>query len=173
MEGSMREPCVMWWPGHIPAGKRCSEMVTNMDLLPTFANLSGNEVPGDRVIDGKDITPLILGESGAKTPHDVFYYYFMSQLQAVRSGKWKLFLPIEERQYGWLRKIQKAEAELFDLEADPSESINLIDTYPDVALKLMELAEVARADIGDYQRKGANTRAAGMVENPVLLLRSK
>jgi len=170
MEGSMREPCVMWWPGNIPSGQKCSELTTTMDLLPTLAHLSGGEVPGDRVIDGKDITPLILGETEAKTPHEVFYYYFMSQLQAVRSGKWKLFLPFKERQYGWLRKLQKAEAELFDLETDPAESINVIDKYPDVARKLMEYAEEARADIGDYQREGANARTAGWVEKPEFLL---
>ena len=113
---------------------------------------------------------MILGETEAKTPHEVFYYYFMSQLQAVRSGKWKLFLPLEERQYGWLRKTQKAEAELFDLETDPAESITVIDKYPDVARKLMEYAEKARADIGDYQRKGANARPAGWVEKPEFLL---
>lgn len=170
MEGSMREPCVMWWPGNIPSGQKCSELTTTMDLLPTLAHLSGGEVPGDRVIDGKDITPLILDETEAKTPHEVFYYYFMSQLQAVRSGKWKLFLPLDERQYGWLRKTQKAESELFYLETDPAESINVIDKYPDVARKLMEYAEEARADIGDYQREGANARPAGWVEKPEFLL---
>jgi len=126
-------------------------------------------VPDDRVIDGKDITPLIFGQEGALTLHDVFYYYFMSQLQAVRSGKWKLFLPLEERQFGWTRKIEKAEAELFDLESDPSESINLIEQYPEVADKLMEYASQARNDIGDYERKGQNARPAVWVEDPELL----
>jgi arylsulfatase A-like enzyme len=170
MEGSMREPCVMWWPGHIPSGKTCSELVTVMDMLPTMAHLSGGELPGDRVIDGKDITSLVLGEPGAKSPHEVFYYYFMSQLQAVRSGKWKLFLPMEERQYGWKRERQVAEAELFNLETDPAELVNLIDLYPGVTQRLMEYAEEARADIGDYLIKGENARPAGIVEDPVFLI---
>jgi len=170
MEGSMREPCVMWWPGHIPSGETSDELVTVMDLLPTMAHLSGGELPGDRVIDGKDITSLVLGEPGAKSPHEVFYYYFMSQLQAVRSGKWKLFLPMEERQYGWTRKRQVAEAELFNLETDPAELVNLIDSYPGVAQRLMEYAEQARADIGDYLREGENARPAGIEEHPVFLV---
>lgn len=169
MEGSMREPCVIWWPGVVPPGMKCDELTTTMDLLPTFANLSGASVPDDRVIDGKDISPLILGEEGASTPHDVFYYYFMSQLQAVRSGNWKLFLPLEERQYGWTRKIEKAEAELFNLETDPAESVNLVNKYPDIVAKLTQYAEQARSDIGDFERKGINAREAGWVESPEYL----
>jgi len=171
MEGSMREPCVMWWPGHIPSGKTCGELVTVMDLLPTMTHLSGGELPGDRVIDGKNISSLVLGEPGAKSPHEVFYYYFMSQLQAVRSGKWKLFLPMEERQYGWKRERQVAEAELFDLEADPAELVNLFDSYPGVVQRLMEYAEEARADIGDYLVKGENARPAGIEKEPVFLIK--
>lgn len=64
-----------------------------MDLLPTFAKLAGTEPPQDRVIDGKDIWPLLVCQEGTKSPHEAFYYYQMDQLQAVKSGKWKLHLP--------------------------------------------------------------------------------
>ncbi|MDX9973445.1 MAG: sulfatase, partial [FCB group bacterium] len=89
-EGGMREPCVMRWPGIIPAGSVCGEFATAMDILPTFAQVAGGSAPTDRVIVGHDILPLMTGAAGAVSPYDVFYYYAQEGLQAVRSGKWKL-----------------------------------------------------------------------------------
>ncbi len=70
-EGGMREPTVIRWPGKIPAGKANDELMTTMDLLPTFAKLAGAEIPHDRVIDGKDIGPTLTGQ--ARTPHEAFF----------------------------------------------------------------------------------------------------
>jgi len=167
MEGSMREPCVMWWPGTIPAGSTSPELMSTLDILPTFAKLSGGKVPDDRVIDGMDLSSVILMEEGAKSPHQVFYYYFMSQLQAVRSGKYKLYLEMAERQYGWTRKIEKAQMELFDLDLDPGEKINVVTEHPEIVKRLLELAEIAREDMGDFERPGKNARPFGWVDNPV------
>ncbi|MHC4202545.1 MAG: sulfatase family protein, partial [Planctomycetota bacterium] len=89
-EGGMREPTVAWWPGTIPAKSVCDEIATAMDLLPTFAGLGGGKVPDDRVIDGKDIAPLLFGKPNAKSPYKAFFYYKQNKLQAVRSGAWKL-----------------------------------------------------------------------------------
>ena len=72
-EGGQREPTIAWWPGTIPAAPQTDEMATAMDLHPTFANLAGAEMPQDRVIDGKNIGPLLLGKPQAKTPHDRFF----------------------------------------------------------------------------------------------------
>ena len=115
-EGGVREPTVVRWPGRVPAGSACSEMVSEMDLLPTFAGLAGAAVPSDRIIDGKDIWPLMSGASGAKSPHDVLFYYRGPQLQAVRSGKWKLVLA---------QPKQNVATALYDLEADPGEEAKL------------------------------------------------
>ena len=71
----MRVPCIMRWPGRIPAGQTCYELCTTMDLLPTFCALSGAALPG-RKIDGKDIGPLLRDEPDAKSPHDRFYCYY-------------------------------------------------------------------------------------------------
>ena len=60
-----------------------------MDLLPTFAKIAGGETPQDRIIDGHDVTPLLYGEKGAKSPWDAYFYYFGNELHSVRSGKWK------------------------------------------------------------------------------------
>jgi arylsulfatase A len=96
-DGGMREPCIMRWPGKIPAGKTCREMAWSMDLLPTIARLAGTNAPADRIIDGKDIWPLMSGRPGAKTPHEAYYYFWDRGLEAVRSGKWKLHLVHEYR----------------------------------------------------------------------------
>ena len=89
-EGGMRVPCIMRWPGKIPAGVVSHEVATTMDLLPTIAALTGTEIPDDRTIDGKDIRALLFDEEGATSPHVAFYYYRDDRLQAVRSGRWKL-----------------------------------------------------------------------------------
>jgi arylsulfatase len=92
-EGGPRVPCIMRWPGRIPSNAVCHEMVTTMDLLPTFAKLARAQLPGDRIIDGRAILSLMTGEPGAKSPHEAFYFYNYLRLNAVRSGKWKLVLP--------------------------------------------------------------------------------
>jgi len=125
-EGGMREPCVMWGPGRIPAGKVCSEMALSMDLYPTFARLAGVAIPADRVIDGKDIRALMSGEPDARTPHDAFFYYKGNNLAAVRSGKWKLHL--------------KAKTELYDLSADVGEQTNVAAEHPDDVDRLTKMA---------------------------------
>ncbi len=165
-EAGMRVPCIMWWPGMIPAGTTCRQLATTMDLLPTFAGLSGGRVPEDRRIDGKNIWPLIAGEEGAPSPHEAFYYYYMGQLQAVRSGKWKLYLPLEDKRTSPFRGIGKTPPRLFDLKADLSETNNLVEERPDVVQRLMKHVEQAREDLGDVGRPGKRQRPAGKVENP-------
>lgn len=143
-EGGMRVPCIMWWPGTIPAGTVSSEMATTMDLLPTFARLAGAELPKDRIIDGKDISPLMKGVEGARTPHHVFYYYRHYMLQALRSGRWKLIL---ERTEGSAQR--HTPLALYDLERDISEENDLSADYPRVVERLFALAEECREDLGD------------------------
>ena len=92
-EGGMRMPCIMRWPGQIPAGRESAEMLATIDFVPTFAKVVGVELPKDRIIDGKDAWPLITGQPGAKSPHDFYYFYAGQELHAVRSGKWKLHVP--------------------------------------------------------------------------------
>lgn len=143
-EGGFREPTLAWWPGTIPAGSSCDELTTSMDLFPTFAKLSGREVPEDRVIDGKDIAPLLLGEKEAKSPHDTFYYNQSNGLTAVRSGKWKLF----------------KNGELYDLAADIAESKNVAKENPEVVQSIQPLFKKFEADLA------INSRPVGKPKNP-------
>ena len=164
-EGGHRVPCIVRWPGMVPAGSNCAELTSTIDILPTFAKLAQAEIPKDRIIDGKDIWPLLAGKPGATTPHEAFYYYYLDQLQCVRSGKWKLHLPLEKRftNLGRMR-TRKSAAALYDVVADPGETRNLISEHSDVVAKLTTLASRTRDDLGDWDRPGQNTRPVGRID---------
>ncbi len=167
-EGGFRVPTIAWWPGKVPAGKTCGELATSMDLLPTFAYLADGQPPTDRKIDGKDIRPLLFSEPGARTPHEVFYYYAASQLQAVRSGPWKLFVPVTEQplRHPHHRGKGPSPAYLFNVVEDIGSKQNVADRHPDIVARLQQLAEQARADLGDFNRPGTDQRPVGRHENP-------
>ena len=145
-EGGMREATVIRWPGKIPAGKDNDELMTTMDLLPTFAKLAGAQIPTDRVIDGKDILQTLTGEKG--TPHETFFYHRGNRLDAVRSGKWKLHA-----------KDGKP-TQLYDLDNDIGEKKNLLNQKPDVVKRLSGYMKDFAADIA------SNNRPAAFVDNP-------
>ncbi|HUT13404.1 MAG TPA: arylsulfatase, partial [Thermoguttaceae bacterium] len=102
----------------------------------------------DRKLDGEDIWPILAGEPGAKSPHDVFYYYRGLNLQAVRSGPWKLHL---------------ASQELYNLETDIGESTNVAAGNPDVVGRLQELAGQMQNDLG-LEGIGPGCRPLGKVD---------
>ena len=165
-EGGIRVPCIVRWPAGVPAGKTCSEVAGTIDVLPTFAKLAGTTAPTDRTIDGHDITPLLSAEPDARSPHEAYYYYQMDQLQAVRTGKWKLFLPMDSKIRNWGKSEGKTPAKLYDLVADIHEDHNLAAEHPEVVERLLALAEQARNDLGDIAHPGQNQRRAGWVEKP-------
>lgn len=164
-EGGFRVPCIVRWPGNIPAGTASNELVTSMDLLPTFTRLAGGEPPKDRRIDGKDVWSILSGVEGAKSPHDVFYYYRISQLRAVRSGKWKLHLPVNTSADRPSVKTRFEKLQLYDLENDVSESVNVAEEHPEVVAKLTALAATGRNELGDIGLLGTEQRPAGWVDN--------
>ncbi len=174
-EGGQRVPCIMQWPGHIPAGIECSKIATTMDLLPAFAAIAGAPLPA-QTIDGVNILPLLEGDQNANPRDHLFYYYTHSkgyQLQAVRQGKWKLHLPHNyrtlgvrpTRQDGLSVPYQQASTglELYDLENDKGETLDVADRYPEAVKRLQELAETARDDLGDMERKGRGVRPVGTI----------
>lgn len=168
-EGGIRVPTVMWAPGYIPAGTETGEVATNMDLLPTFIRMAGAELPADRTLDGRDIGPLMRGEPGAESPHEAFYYYRETHLDAVRSGPWKLVFPRPGRNESeWLLSKGGAflgeilepvtELALYNLESDIGETANVVADHPEVVERLTALADAAREELGDYDRIGSGVR---------------
>lgn len=156
-EGGMRVPCIMYWPGTIEGGRVSDELITSLDFLPTLAGLAGNEAPKDRIIDGLDITDIIL-DKDAKSEREAFFYYFKDNLKAVRVGDWKLHL--RERDKGEIK-------ELYNLRDDIGETRNLYDERPDIVEKLLVYVEECRKDIGDMALgiEGENIRPIGVVDN--------
>jgi arylsulfatase A len=175
-EGGYREPCVMRWPGKIPAGTTCSEFASTIDVFPTVAKLIGAPMPTDRIIDGKDIWPLIAGDKDAKSPHEAFWCYYDRQLRAVRDRRWKLVLPHEYRSLdgnppgrdgspGEYKQL-KTKLALYDLKNDIGENTDVSYDHKKIVDRLQSEAERARAALGDTLtgREGSEVRPAGTVE---------
>ena len=147
-EGGVRVPFLARWPGQIPPGLVSSEIVANLDILPTFARLAGADVPGDRTIDGRNVWP-VLSQPGAESPRNSFFYYAGGMkyraedgppkndptLEAVRSGKWKLFVAM----VGEDKEVEPRE--LYNLLEDPSERVDMAAKEPGVVERLLKMAE--------------------------------
>jgi arylsulfatase A len=173
-EGGVRVPGIMRWPGKIPAGRVCDEPVMTIDIVPTVARLIDARLP-EHKIDGKDIWPLMAGVAGAKTPQDVLYFYYHdNDLEALRSGQWKLVLPHKYRSLtgtpgrdgspsGYSQR--NCGLELYDLANDIGERHNVAESHPQVVERLQAYAERARDDLGDSltKRPGKNRRPPGKV----------
>jgi arylsulfatase A-like enzyme len=147
-EGGVRVPCIMRWPGTVPAGSTCGSLITSLDLLPTFAALANLQRP-QAPIDGVDCSALLRGDSAAH-PRDEFLYYYSRTLEAVRKRNWKLHLPHDYRCYeasapgkdGFPGPTTTGRTglELYDLEKDPAERRNVADLHPDIVEELTKLA---------------------------------
>jgi arylsulfatase A-like enzyme len=93
-EGGIRVPAIAWWPKSLKAGRTIKEPISTLDLLPTIAALAGAKLPADRVLDGIDISKFLISDEPLQSR--MLCHYFGPQLQAVREGKWKLFLAIDQ-----------------------------------------------------------------------------
>lgn len=167
MEGGMRVPCVVRWPGHIAAGSEFDQVASTIDLLPTFAELSSADAPAQTHIDGRSIADVWLGDS-KKSPHEAYYYYFRDTLQAVRSGPWKLHLAktVKPRK----KPAQQVPMKLYHLEDDIAESNDVAKDHPEVVKLLLTYAEQARRNYGDKDQSGELQRPAGMIQKAVPLV---
>jgi arylsulfatase A-like enzyme len=177
-EGGTRVPCIMRWPGKIPAGTSCDELSTTMDVLPTVARLIGADLPTDRVLDGKDIWPLMSGEPNARSPHEAFWCYWGGALHGVRDRRWKLHLPHPYESMAGRRggrdgtPVPAQEAQiglaLYDLKTDVGETINVAERHPEIVARLMEHVEAARAALGDTLtgQVGSEVRPPGKLDEP-------
>jgi len=177
-EGGVRVPCVMRWPGRIPAGRVCHELVTSLEILPTLTRLADGRLP-DRQIDGFDIWPVLSGATGTKSPRETFLYYWQKELHAVRSGPWKLQLPHPDAQTPDPARIgrggergaittAKLGLALYDLQNDLGESQDVALKHPQVVQQLQRLAGQARADLGDdlAERRGSERRRSANPGDP-------
>ena len=167
-EGGFRIPGIAWWPESIPAGSSTDELLTTMDLLPTLAGWAGAEIPSDRIIDGMDAGPVLTGGSGAQSAREELYYYQQDQLQAVRSGPWKLFLTLDDSypRHPHFDSGEAQEPQLFNLMEDIACERNVAQDHPEVVERLLRITAAARADLGDRGTPGNRVRPLGQVDNP-------
>ena len=173
LEGGVREPTIVRWPGKVATGARCDAVAGTTDLLPTFVKLAGGSLKTDVKIDGRDISPLLFGQ--AEWPEErVWHYYQGRNLQAVRSGPWKLAITGQSLGMGIREKpadLKKA-GRLYHLGKDIGETTDVSKEHPEVVARLQKLADAMVADIGSG-KPGPGVRPAGQVDKPVLLFPTK
>ena len=180
-EGGSRVPCIMRWPGKIPAGIVSNQLAATIDILPTIADLTGAPLP-KKPIDGVSIKQIIEGDINSIIRDD-YYYYYGGELIAVRKGKMKLVYPHSYRSYegvtpgkdgypaiykGVLGKYAtgKSGLELYDLMNDVAESKDISSQYPDIVTELEAIGNIARSKFGDRLRgiKGIDVRPIGRLD---------
>ena len=167
-EGGVREPTIALWPGKIAPGSACDAVAGTIDFLPTFVKLAGGSVPTDRKIDGKDIAPLLLGKT-KESPHEARYYFNGYNLQAVRSGPWKLAIAPQNEGMGKASAAIPASLEsprLYNLDTEIGERTDVATAHSDVVARLKALAVAMSAELGQGK---PGVRPAGEVKNPVTL----
>ena len=177
-EGGVRVPCIMRWPGRIPAGRVSDALVSSIDLLPTIAAVAGTSLP-ERRIDGVNVWPMISGDT-EDSPRETFYYFSGRELHAVRYKNWKLHFPHEYlvvagepgkngKPSNWENmkplsitqsgirgiasrhgyRVESMGMALYDLSDDIAESRDVSSEHPDIVEKLKDLADRVRTDLGD------------------------
>nr|WP_255647376.1 sulfatase [Fulvivirga sedimenti] len=169
-EGGHREPFIARFPGKLPPGKIISTPVMAIDIMPTVAELTGASLP-ELPIDGKNVWPVLTGETDVSPQPAYFFYYHVNQLHGVRYGNWKMYFPHIYRTLGGrpggsgglpapYDYIKLEEVSLYDLENDPSETMNVANDYPDIVQKINHLADSIRHELGDALtgEKGVGSR---------------
>ncbi len=166
-EGGVREPCLMRWPGRIPAGTTCPQIAGNIDLLPTFAKLVGAEPPADRVLDGRDITPLMFDPQAGPVRDTHLYFAANQSLAGIRQHEWKLLLtaPAANGNGANPNAGKKANGKkngntetastrpmLFNLKTDPGEASDVAAEHPEIVSRLQAEAARREAEIKEHRR---------------------
>ncbi|TRZ43102.1 sulfatase family protein [Robertkochia solimangrovi] len=172
-EGGQRVPFIAKFPGYLPQGKTITTPVMGIDILPTIASITGASLP-EKKIDGHDITPILKGISHTPSHEAYFNYYRTNELQSVRYGKWKLVFPHafnsmkgqspgKDGNPGKYKVIHVQKVELYDLETDKEETIDVAANYPEIVTKIKEIAAAQRALLGDSLMgvKGIENRDPG------------
>ena len=164
----MRVPTIAWWPGRIKSNSSVDTVTGIIDLLPTAVALAGGTLPKHPVIDGKDISPILLGKT-TQSSREAQYYFMGFELQAVRQGPWKLALVPQKETMGRsvLADAKTKAPRLYNLDNEIGEKNNVAASHPKVVAKLTALAQQKNAEIGG--RKSSARRPAGKVEKPVML----
>ena len=124
LEGSLRTPCLIRWPGQVKAGSVSNEIVHTADLFPTIARIVGTKIPADRIIDGVDQLDFLTGRS-KKSAREGFPVYNGDTLQAYKWRNWKLHFLTQKTMRSDI--VRPGMPRLYNLLTDPKEQYDLID----------------------------------------------
>ncbi|HBJ85581.1 MAG TPA: arylsulfatase [Verrucomicrobiales bacterium] len=174
-EGGYRVPMIARWPGKIPASHVSNELGVMMDLFATVLHVTGTKLPDDRVLDGRNILPLLT--SAAKSPHEFIFGHQNSKLATIRDARWKLpartmaikpgpdgkwldprapdgvtiLAPFEQYNLdahpGLTTGVEPAKMQLFDLQSDPGEQVDVAAQHPDEVKRLQAAYDVMNKDV--------------------------
>jgi arylsulfatase A len=165
LEGGVREPCLMRWPGRIPAGTTCDRIAGNIDVLPTLATVFGAAPSKDRILDGRDLGPLLANPNGAPVRDTHLYFTAAQKLEAIRQGPWKLFLLDPAKRKG--EPVRTVPA-LYNVVDDPAELTNQAGQHADIVARLKKEAAERLAEIEAHKRPiGKLSEEATTAETPV------
>lgn len=164
-DGGMRVPGIFWWPGTVEPGV-VRGMGATMDFLPTFARLTGAELPEGKTLDGYDLSRVL--KDGADSPRDDIWYYRSAVLWAVRIGPWKAHFRTKS---GYQRDemLKHDPPLLFHMEHDPGEQYNLAEEHPEVLEMIAERVAAHKAGMvfGEDQLAGRDPSVVTAdLENP-------
>lgn len=152
-DGGMRVPMLTWWPGRIKGGTTSDGISMNFDLFPTIAKLAEAQTPQDRIIDGKDIWPLIQG--GQITPHEFLYMFYKNNIAGVRTQQWKLVHSTMYRT--WHAKVgvlpYYKPGLLFDMKNHPEELYSMTREHPEIAQRLHGILEEGQRTLEPLAKK--------------------
>ena len=163
-EGGVRVPTIARWPSRIANASTCDAITGLIDLLPTFVSLAGGRLPAQPVIDGRDLTPVLLGQS-KESAREAHFYFDGYELQAVRRGPWKLAIAPQRGSIGGRTDPDTLiHPRLYHLASDIGERHNVANANPEVVRELAAMAATLNAEIGGNQPSAR--RPAGRVEKP-------
>ncbi|MDG2126651.1 MAG: arylsulfatase [Fuerstiella sp.] len=166
-EGGHRVPFTVRWPGQIEPRTRCAQTITLADIMATCADVVGHDLPPDAGEDSVSLLPTLRGQESSDPLHDVVVHHSISGHFAVRSGKWKLLFC--RGSGGWsppreveARKQNRPAVQLYNLHADPQETVNLQADHPEIVeqltAKLRRVIEQGRTTPGPPQPNHAGAR---------------
>jgi arylsulfatase A-like enzyme len=144
MEGSLRTPFIIRWPGRVPAARVSNEIVHEVDTFTTLARFAGAQVPQDRPVDGLDQTDFLLGKA-EKSKRDGFPVFVADRLEAVKWRNWKIVFYDEQRDW-WSPPVKLGVPKSFDLITDPKEE------YPATGLRSTWIGGPAMNIVVEFER---------------------
>jgi len=137
-EGGLRVPCIVRFPGRVPAGAACDEFLTSLEIAPTLLAAAGIDPPERVVLDGFDMLPVLAGR--VDSPRDEMFWQRRGD-RAARVGRWK-----------WVESARGSG--LFDLETDLSEQHDLSAEKPDVLAAVQKRFAAWQKAMGEAEPRG-------------------